>query len=197
MVDKVYSHFPFVTPVRVYPPLVNFVCNSVPVFLWCLLLLQEQIFMENIGAVQQLSKLTDNLETRINELEVWNHRLAKLKSLTGSLRSTGYLTSSFHRPFIHLFLEMSAFTQVRHNKSKYTFIIHWQLMVVQYNHTACTNYYYNWTAALYLFLIYLKMVWLDMTLDSKKYHFTSKDTSVLYKKRKAELCLRSLKKVEL
>lgn len=57
-----------------------------------LLPLQEQIFMENIGAVQQLSKLTDNLETRIQELEVWNRRLAKLKSLTGSLRSTGYLS---------------------------------------------------------------------------------------------------------
>lgn len=52
--------------------------------------LQEQIFMENIGAVQHLSKLTDNLESRINDLEVWNRRLAKLKSLTGSLRSTGY-----------------------------------------------------------------------------------------------------------
>uniref|UniRef100_A0A3P8PG48 Myelin regulatory factor like n=1 Tax=Astatotilapia calliptera TaxID=8154 RepID=A0A3P8PG48_ASTCA len=55
---------------------------------------KEQIFMENVGAVQQLSKLTDNLETRINELEVWNRRLAKLKSLTGSLRSTGMSTIS-------------------------------------------------------------------------------------------------------
>ncbi|XP_041636371.1 myelin regulatory factor-like protein [Cheilinus undulatus] len=50
---------------------------------------KEQIFMENVGAVQQLSKLTDNLETRIQELEGWNRRLAKLKSLTGSLRSNG------------------------------------------------------------------------------------------------------------
>ncbi|XP_072310921.1 myelin regulatory factor-like protein [Eucyclogobius newberryi] len=48
---------------------------------------KEQIFIENIGAVQQLSKLTNNLETRIQDLEVWNQRLAKLKSLTGSLRS--------------------------------------------------------------------------------------------------------------
>lgn len=47
--------------------------------------------MENVGAVQQLSKLTHNLDTRIKELEVWNRRLAKLKSLKGSLRSTGYL----------------------------------------------------------------------------------------------------------
>lgn len=49
---------------------------------------KEQIFMENVGAVQQLSKLTDKLEGRIKELEVCNRRLAKLKSLTGSLRST-------------------------------------------------------------------------------------------------------------
>lgn len=61
--------------------------------LYLLFVLQEQIFMENVGAVQQLSKLTDNLETRIQELEVWNRRLAKLKSLTGSLRSTGYFQS--------------------------------------------------------------------------------------------------------
>ncbi|KAM6984782.1 LOW QUALITY PROTEIN: myelin regulatory factor-like protein [Aplochiton taeniatus] len=46
---------------------------------------KEQIFMENVGAVKQLCKLTDNLETRIEELEVWNSRLAKLKKL-GSLR---------------------------------------------------------------------------------------------------------------
>uniref|UniRef100_UPI003AB04A12 myelin regulatory factor-like protein n=1 Tax=Centroberyx gerrardi TaxID=166262 RepID=UPI003AB04A12 len=49
---------------------------------------KEQIFMENVGAVQQLCKLTDNLDSRIKELEVWNSRLAKLRSLTGSLRST-------------------------------------------------------------------------------------------------------------
>lgn len=46
--------------------------------------------MENVGAVQHLSKLTDNLETRISDLEVWNQRLAKLKSLSGSLRSSRY-----------------------------------------------------------------------------------------------------------
>lgn len=38
---------------------------------------KEQIFMENVGAVKQLCKLTDNLETRIQELEVWNTRLSK------------------------------------------------------------------------------------------------------------------------
>lgn len=52
--------------------------------------------MENVGAVQQLTKVTDDLDTRIKELEVWNRRLAKLKSLTGSLRSTGYLSLSLY-----------------------------------------------------------------------------------------------------
>ncbi|XP_051911014.1 myelin regulatory factor-like protein isoform X2 [Hippocampus zosterae] len=50
---------------------------------------KDQIFMENVGAVQQLSKMADSLETRVSELELWKRRLAKLKSLTGSLRSSG------------------------------------------------------------------------------------------------------------
>lgn len=62
------------------------------------LFLQEQIFMENVGAVQHLSKLTDNLETRISDLEVWNRRLAKLKSLSGSLRSGRRATAPGGRP---------------------------------------------------------------------------------------------------
>ncbi|XP_067856102.1 myelin regulatory factor-like protein [Heptranchias perlo] len=48
---------------------------------------KEQIFMENVGAVKELCKLTDNLEKRIQELEVWNKNLAKLKWI-GSMKST-------------------------------------------------------------------------------------------------------------
>ncbi|XP_055761571.1 myelin regulatory factor-like protein [Salvelinus fontinalis] len=48
---------------------------------------KEQIFMENVGAVKQLCKLTDNLENRIQDLEEWNTRSAKLKN-TGGLRSS-------------------------------------------------------------------------------------------------------------
>ncbi|NWR80223.1 MYRF factor, partial [Centropus unirufus] len=48
---------------------------------------QERIFMENVGAVKELCKLTDNLETRIDELERWSHKLAKLKRLD-SMKST-------------------------------------------------------------------------------------------------------------
>lgn len=66
-----------------------------------LLFLQEQIFMENVGAVQHLSKLTDSLETRITDLEVWNRRLAKLRSLSGSLRSC--------RCLYHLLLSLICF----------------------------------------------------------------------------------------
>nr|XP_033784757.1 myelin regulatory factor isoform X2 [Geotrypetes seraphini] len=58
---------------------------------------KERIFMENVGAVKELCKLTDNLETRIDELERWSRKLAKLKRLdsmkssvsTGALSQTG------------------------------------------------------------------------------------------------------------
>uniref|UniRef100_A0A2K5F4W3 Myelin regulatory factor n=1 Tax=Aotus nancymaae TaxID=37293 RepID=A0A2K5F4W3_AOTNA len=49
---------------------------------------KDRIFMENVGAVKELCKLTDNLETRIDELERWSHKLAKLRRLD-SLKSTG------------------------------------------------------------------------------------------------------------
>uniref|UniRef100_A0A3Q0SFZ9 Myelin regulatory factor like n=1 Tax=Amphilophus citrinellus TaxID=61819 RepID=A0A3Q0SFZ9_AMPCI len=74
---------------------------------------KEQIFMENVGAVQQLTKVTDDLDTRIKELEVWNRRLAKLKSLTGSLRSSGYLSLSLchlQRCLQHKVFQISFFT---------------------------------------------------------------------------------------
>lgn len=35
--------------------------------------------MENIGAVKELCKVTDNLETRIDQLERINRKLSKLK----------------------------------------------------------------------------------------------------------------------
>ncbi|XP_053320569.1 myelin regulatory factor-like protein [Spea bombifrons] len=43
---------------------------------------KDQIFMENVGAVKQLCKLTNNLETRIEELEAWNQKLDKLKRIS-------------------------------------------------------------------------------------------------------------------
>nr|XP_008114822.1 PREDICTED: myelin regulatory factor-like protein [Anolis carolinensis] len=48
---------------------------------------KDQIFMENVGAVKQLCKLTNNLEVRIEELERWNKTLARLKR-TNSYNST-------------------------------------------------------------------------------------------------------------
>ena len=38
---------------------------------------KERIFMENVGAVKELCKVTDNLETRIDELERINTKLNK------------------------------------------------------------------------------------------------------------------------
>ncbi|XP_043565697.1 myelin regulatory factor-like protein isoform X3 [Chiloscyllium plagiosum] len=61
------------------------------------IIVREQIFMENVGAVKELCKLTDNFEKRIQELEVWNKNLAKLK-LIGSVKSkTSEKNSSIFR----------------------------------------------------------------------------------------------------
>ncbi|XP_039351537.1 myelin regulatory factor-like protein [Mauremys reevesii] len=57
---------------------------------------KDQIFMENVGAVKQLCKLTNNLEIRIEELEVWNRKLAKLKRIS-SLKSTVSEKSTFSK----------------------------------------------------------------------------------------------------
>ncbi|KAK0044497.1 myelin regulatory factor-like protein isoform X1, partial [Biomphalaria pfeifferi] len=48
---------------------------------------KDRIFMENVGAVKELCKLTDNLEVRINQLEKMSHKLDKLKRFD-SIKST-------------------------------------------------------------------------------------------------------------
>ncbi|XP_009875820.1 PREDICTED: myelin regulatory factor-like protein, partial [Apaloderma vittatum] len=55
---------------------------------------KDQIFMENVGAVKQLCKVTNNLEVRIEELEQWNKKLARLKRMN-SLKSTFSEESKF------------------------------------------------------------------------------------------------------
>nr|XP_014714024.2 myelin regulatory factor-like protein [Equus asinus] len=57
---------------------------------------KDQIFMENVGAVKQLCKLTNNLEERIEELELWNRKLARLKRLS-SWKSSASEASSISK----------------------------------------------------------------------------------------------------
>ncbi|XP_077769367.1 myelin regulatory factor-like protein [Canis aureus] len=54
---------------------------------------KDQIFMENVGAVKQLCKLTNNLEERIEELEIWNRKLARLKRLNSCKSSASEASS--------------------------------------------------------------------------------------------------------
>ncbi|KRT85379.1 hypothetical protein AMK59_286 [Oryctes borbonicus] len=56
---------------------------------------KERIFIENIGAVKELCKVTDNLETRIDQLERINRRLNKLKR-GDSVKSTSTVNSVKH-----------------------------------------------------------------------------------------------------
>ena len=63
---------------------------------------KDRIFMENVGAVKELCKVTDNLETRIDELERISSRLNKfnrfdsIKSVisTSSIASGSTFTSN-------------------------------------------------------------------------------------------------------
>lgn len=48
---------------------------------------KERIFIENVGAVKELCKVTDKLENRISEIEIVNKKLAKLSALRGSFKS--------------------------------------------------------------------------------------------------------------
>lgn len=57
---------------------------------------KERIFMENVGAVKELCKVTDNLETRIDELERINKKLSKLKRVD-SIKSSASSSTVFSR----------------------------------------------------------------------------------------------------
>ena len=56
----------------------------------------DRIFMENVGAVKELCKVTDNLETRIDELERMNNKLRKINRFDSikSVMSRSSVTSS-------------------------------------------------------------------------------------------------------
>lgn len=83
--------------------------------------------MENIGAVKELCKVTDNLETRIDQLERINRRLNKLKR-GDSLKSTSTsmyilkLKYLFAKPVF--FLVSSSRLSCSHKCSKHRHICH-------------------------------------------------------------------------
>lgn len=56
---------------------------------------KERIFMENLGAVKELCKVTDNLGTRIDELERINVKLSKFNRIDSikSIRSASSILS--------------------------------------------------------------------------------------------------------
>lgn len=94
---------------------------------------KDQIFMENVGAVKQLCKLTNNLEVRIEELEAWNKKLARLKQIN-SLKSTTSSEKNARR-YLHFssggtakftsFLNMSDITCISKGRAE---LIGWQFL---------------------------------------------------------------------
>ncbi|XP_014662049.1 PREDICTED: myelin regulatory factor-like protein, partial [Priapulus caudatus] len=57
---------------------------------------KDRIFMENVGAVKELCKLTDNLENRIDELEHVHRKLGKLKRVD-SIKSNASTATTLSR----------------------------------------------------------------------------------------------------
>lgn len=60
------------------------------------LIFQDRIYMENVGAVKQLSKITDNLEKRIETLEkrrLGNRYLDRIKILQFFMLLMVFLTA--------------------------------------------------------------------------------------------------------
>merc|ERR1719158_1073030 len=55
---------------------------------------KDRLFLENVGAVRELSKVTDNLGHRIEELESYTVRMTRLTRF-GSVKSSGSLSSSY------------------------------------------------------------------------------------------------------
>lgn len=51
--------------------------------------------MENVGAVKELCKVTDNLETRIDELERMNRKLVRLRRHDSTKSTSSYSTGKF------------------------------------------------------------------------------------------------------
>lgn len=51
--------------------------------------------MENVGAVKELCKVTDNLETRIDELERMNRKLVRLRRHDSTKSTSSYSTGNF------------------------------------------------------------------------------------------------------
>ncbi|XP_069944502.1 myelin regulatory factor-like protein isoform X3 [Cherax quadricarinatus] len=58
-----------------------------------LLVNKERIFMENVGAVKELCKVTGNLENRIGELEIMNKKISQLRRFE-SFKSTSSSVST-------------------------------------------------------------------------------------------------------
>ncbi|KAM4035766.1 myelin regulatory factor-like protein isoform 2-T2 [Anomaloglossus baeobatrachus] len=86
----------------------NITCENGETIENLLMVDKDQIFMENVGAVKQLCKLTNNLEMRIEELELWNQKLAKLKRISSLKQTTSERSTSRFSKINHVPLQKKA-----------------------------------------------------------------------------------------
>lgn len=77
----------------------------------------DRIFMENVGAVKELCKVTDNLETRIDELERMNNKLRKINRFDSikSVISGSSSVASASTVTCHRFVQIKEIDVNHHN----------------------------------------------------------------------------------
>lgn len=78
--------------------------------------------MENVGAVKQLCKLTNNLEERIEELEIWNRKLARLKRLSSWKSSASDASSTRYAQDCQRDLEKAVSLSITRSGSNHSFL---------------------------------------------------------------------------
>ncbi|XP_076821007.1 uncharacterized protein LOC143466247 isoform X4 [Clavelina lepadiformis] len=61
---------------------------------------KDRLYMENVGAVKELCKLTGNFEERIDELERWNKKLSKLRKYDSFRSNVSGFTSASATPSV-------------------------------------------------------------------------------------------------
>ncbi|KAK6645424.1 hypothetical protein RUM43_001701 [Polyplax serrata] len=105
---------------------------------------KERIFMENVGAVKELYKVTDHLGKRIERVEKFNRRLAKLKNLDSFKSNASSSTVSSKMPSFKITNKKCGKTLEENN--------------LFLNHRFCTNKMIHMTIACIVLMLALCLV---------------------------------------
>lgn len=110
---------------------------------------KDRIFMENLGAVKELCKVTDNLGTRIDELERINVRLSKFNRID-SIKSIGSHSSILSGSTI------TCQSNYRNRPCRRSYHSHKSCNLTNATPTVCTN---RFIQTLIIILVFIMAFW--------------------------------------